>query len=478
MNADKNPYALAAANKKLLTLAGIYIAALITRFISTGTFTVLPMAALDIGGMDIYPLASTISGPVSIIAMPVYGYIGSRNPAFKRYLLLGSLLVGVAVLLAISLAPSMLVIIAVNLFYGIVSASIFVVAFSIIRDMYDVKQAGIYLGFIGTVTSIGMLIGPALAGLIIDNLGWRYFYHVGWALLLAAVVVIFFGVKVSRTEAPVGATPAGNAARMFDLPGAIALSLFLLGLVVALSFGRSDVLGSALAFGHPANFALLAIALASLAALVLIVRRKRERAFIPSTVFGDRNTMVLALCNLLSNFSTMSISFFMPSYIINVLGGSALQAGLATAVYAVLGIFICPFLGRAIARARNARWVLTAGTLVRIAIQGAFVFLLSASTPLLLVYVLMFIAGFYSAQQNSTFSTAPQVQIPEALRFQGNSVVQTAQNLGSTIGIAVYTMVMATFGIAEGLPAACIISALTGVVLLAAAQLLKKGQSV
>jgi MFS family permease len=463
-----SPYdslAKAPAGKKRLTLIGIYIAALTTRFISTGSFTILPMAALDIGGLDIYPLASNVGGLLSICAMPVYGYLGARDPLLKKPLLVFSLLVGVVVLLAVALAPTMLVIIVANFFYGVVSASIFVVAFSLIRDMYDVKQAGIYLGFIGTVTSIGMLVGPALTGLLIDSFGWRLVYHVAWPLLLGAILLIVCGVRADFE----GSKPQAKSSGALDLPGAVALSLFLFGLVLSLSLGRSYV-----PFGSPGSNALIVLAVLSLAVLVLVIAKKREQAFIPTPVLKDRNTVVLVLCNLLSTCSTMALSFFIPSYIITVLQGSALQAGLTTAIYAVLGVFICPFLGRTIAKRGSARLIFTVGTVVRIAVTVTFILILTPQTSIWAIYLMMLIAGFYSAQQNVTFSTAPQVQIRPEIRFQANSVVQTAQNLGSTIGLALYTMIMATYGIADGLPRALLLAGALAMTTLVIGQFLVK----
>ena len=84
----------------------------------------------------------------------------------------------------------------------------------------------------------------------------------------------------------------------------------------------------------------------------------------------------------------------------------------------------------------------------------------------------MFIAGFYAAQQNVTFSTTPQIQVPEHIRFQGNSVIQTAQNLGSTISLSVYTLIMASFGISQGMTVALIVAGAIAVIALVFGQFL------
>jgi MFS family permease len=310
-----------------------------------------------------------------------------------------------------------------------------------------------------------MFVGPTLTGLAIDFLGWRFAYYICCALLFVAVVLIFLGVKLKKEDIQ----KPDKAPALFDLPGAIALTVFLAGLILCLSFGRSYI-----PFGSLPNNLLIALSIIGFITLVLIIRKKGAKAFIPSTVFSDHNTVVLTLVNLFTNFSTIALTFFMPSYIINVLHGSALQAGLATAVYAIMGIFICPFLGRMIAKSGNARGILTVGTIVRIVITIGFIFLLKPETSIWLIYVLMLLAGFYSAQQNVTSSTAPQIQIRQDIRFQSNSVVQTAQNLGSSIGMAVYTVVMATFGIAEGMTVALILATISAVVALVCGQFLKK----
>ncbi|MDR1082727.1 MAG: hypothetical protein LBL27_02525 [Coriobacteriales bacterium] len=60
------------------------------------------------------------------------------------------------------------------------------------------------------------------------------------------------------------------------------------------------------------------------------------------------------------------------------------------------------------------------------------------------------------------------------IRFLSNSVVQTAQNLGSSVGLAIYTMMMATWGIAEGLPRALILAGVVAAIALVIGQFLKK----
>jgi MFS family permease len=153
-----------------------------------------------------------------------------------------------------------------------------------------------------------------------------------------------------------------------------------------------------------------------------------------------------------------------------VLSATATQAGLTITVFSIIGIFLSPILGRQIAKSGNARLVLVIGTVVRIVIAAAFIFVLVPGTPLWLIYALMFVAGIYNCQQGVTYAAGPQIQLKEELRVQGNAVIQVAQSLGAGVGMAVYTLIM----VSGNFQLAFIVSFVTAVATLIAGLFLKK----
>lgn len=96
--------------------------------------------------------------------------------------------------------------------------------------------------------------------------------------------------------------------------------------------------------------------------------------------------------------------------------------------------------------------------LLRIAATAGVIFLLNENTPIILIYVLMFISGFYTSAVGVSFAVAPQLQIAAARRMQSNSVIQVCQNFGSSVGTAIYTLVISMLGIAQGMKMAFIIA--------------------
>jgi predicted MFS family arabinose efflux permease len=293
--------------------------------------------------------------------------------------------------------------------------------------------------------------------------------HALWPFLLAAAALVFLGVKVPAAAAAHLARRSGG----FDVTGCVGFALFLGGIILCLSLGPSAQGEAFVPFGTPGNYALIAAAMVGLAVFLWAVRKKGDAAILPVGVLKNRNVLCLASINALLTASSMALFFFLPAYVRYVMGGSATQASLTTTIFAVVGLFLGPFLGKEIARARSARGVINLGTAVRIAVTVAFVFVLSAKTSIWLVFALMLVAGVYNIQNTATNSTAPQIMVPASQRVQGNSVIQLGQNVGSSIGMAVFTMLIAMRGVADGMPAALWVATGLAVVALVVAQFLR-----
>lgn len=459
-----NPFQAAPNSKKLLTIIGTYIAMITSIFISSSSSLLLPAAAREIGGLEYYPLATTLVACLSIALMPMFGYIAAKNPTVKRPLAVASFLLAGLIILSRGFANSMWFIIIPSVFLGVYSPAIYVLGYSTIRDMYDAKQAGVYLGLAGTMQSIGSLFGGPLVGLLTDLAGWRLSFFVLGPLFILAGILVFLGVKVTKDQVK----HMVSAAASFDLPGALSIVVFLASTILALSLGKLAP------FGSPLNNALWIIAAAALIALIVTVRKKGAKAIIPATVLTDINTLSLTAYNFLSNFSTMALYFFMPLYATHVMQQSAAAAGLILTFYAILGLFLGPVFGRMISQAGNARFVALLTTAVRIAVLVILILTLKPTTPIWLVYIIMFCGGVFNSGGGVVPAVGPQIQIAPEKRQLGNSVVQLGSGFGASIGIAIYTMVIGMAGVAQGMTTSLIIAAAAGVLVFLTSLPLKK----
>lgn len=446
-----NPYAAAPDKKKKLLLWGLYLC-IFGSIAQSGTLsTMLPLAAADIGGTEIFSLASTISGVTSIVCMPLYGYIAGRNPHIKVKMMVLSFLIGAAILIARLFATNMWVIIVAMFFWGMVSPAIFILGYSIIRDMYDRKTAGGYLGTCGSLMMLATFLGPIGCGALMDFCGWRSLNILLLPFIVVGAIMIACSVKVTKEEM----APFARAGRKIDALGIAGISIFLTGLILGLSLGTNMV-----PFGTLWSNILFLIGLVGLIMLIIAMRKRQGEAVIPLPALKNGNVVSLFLGNFLSMFSNMALFFFLPSYIIYVMGGSAFQSGLAIAFMSFAGIFTSKPFGKYIGKTGSAKSCMIIMFALR-AVAGAAIVLylgMAANPNMYVVFAICIIAGVYRSLNSVAFSAGPQVQLCEDIRMQGNSVVQMGQNLGSGIAVAFYSVLIGALGFTAGFPVAVWVS--------------------
>jgi MFS family permease len=477
-----NAFERAPQGKKMLTLVGIYVCIVFAVMQSSGLSIILPMAAGEfdaISGTDeamkVYSLAASLSGPVSIVLMPLWGYIGARSPHVKTTLMAASVLIGGMAVLVRSFATNIWVVILTGAIYGVVSAGVYVLGFVIVRDLFPGSKAGIYLGLIATMQAFGSLVSPVLTGFVVGTLGWRWGCHIIWPFLIIGAVMVLLGVRITKEEGLELANRSGN----IDLAGIICVALFLGPLICGISMGRSVI-----PFGTPLSYAVFAVSLVALIALIAVVRKKGAAAVIPAPALADRNTVCLALSNFCMNFANMFVFFFLPTYILMVMQPS--QFGLAPAAWsgiiigslAVFGLFLGPVFGKMIAKSGNARTVSLFGIISRsIVLIFLLVFLSPGMNIFLLVAVFLVFGGIYSVSGTTAYTTGVNIMVPAKMRQQSNAVVQVGQNFGATPATAIGGILIATYGVAGGMPIAFTIALIACIACIIPTMLLKKSAS-
>jgi len=437
-----NPYQNNSTGKKMLTVIAVYIGVFVGMITSIGNGILLPVAAEEIGGADIYSLGATLGGVVSVGAMPLFAYISAKNPHIRSKGLALSFIAGVLCVALRAFAPNMMWIIIPSVFLGIESAAIYTFGYAIIRDCFSQKQAGVYLGFVGTMFAAGSLATPVGVAAIIQFAGWRAVPGLQAILWAVCAIMVFAGAKITKEE---GATIAFGKGK-FDILGAISLICLLGGLILAMSLGQFAPIGS------PISTMFFGVAAVALIVTIYTIRKKKDDAIIPSVAFKDRNTLAMTAANFLSPFDSMSTNFFLPAFIMTVLLKSPIESSFSLSLYSILGVILSPFLGRWIARLGTCKPIIVwFSGLWQVVITLALIFYLKPGADLMVINILMFCAGLYSTAGGVIASTGPQIMIEPKIRQQSNALVQLGQNFGGTIGIAVYSAIIAINGLEKGM---------------------------
>jgi EmrB/QacA subfamily drug resistance transporter len=178
---------------------------------------------------------------VASVATPILGKLGDQYG--KERVLVISLAIFLAGLIGAAAAWNIWSLIAFRAVQGAAGA-VFPLSFGIIRDEFPRERLGVAIGLISAVFGIGGGLGIVLAGVIVDNLSWRWLFIVGAIAVAGALVLVARFVPESPIKTP----------SRVDVPGAVLLSVSLICLLLALTEGEAWGWSSARILGLFAAF--------------------------------------------------------------------------------------------------------------------------------------------------------------------------------------------------------------------------------
>jgi EmrB/QacA subfamily drug resistance transporter len=320
------------------------------------------------------------------------------------------------------LADSRVVLIAARAAQGLGAAVIAPASLSILTTTFTETAArNRAVGIWGAMGGAGGAAGSLLGGIITDTLSWRWILFINIPIGLGAALLTYRLVAEGRAE---------GRTRNFDLAGAlsatIGLSLLVLGII------RTDVTG----WGSGPTIGLLAGGLALLVAFLTIEGRFAKAPLMPLRIFASRTLSAANLVVVMTGAASFGMWFFLTLYLQQVLGYSALKAGLTflpMTVCIVVGATIAP---RIVPRV-GAKTLLVAGMLAqatglalftRISVGGGY--LSDVLAPSLLVAI-----GIGFAFVTGTISAVAGVAPQEAGLASG--LVNTSRMFGGALGLAI-----------------------------------------
>ncbi len=195
-------------------------------------------------------------------------------------------------------------------------------ALSMVTNMFEEgAERNKALGVWGAVSGSGGAAGVLLGGLLTEYLGWEWVFWVNVPIGIAAAFLAPRMLRESRKE---------SGTRTFDVAGAVTVTGGLALLVFALVDANRAGWDSTQTIG------LLIVAIALIAAFVVIEQRSAA-PLVPFRIFRLRTLTGSNITALLVGAALFSMFYFISLYMQQVLGYSAIKAGLS---YLPLAIFI------------------------------------------------------------------------------------------------------------------------------------------
>jgi EmrB/QacA subfamily drug resistance transporter len=259
------------------------------------------------------------------------------------------------------LAPTVGWLIGARILQGVAGALLVPGSLAILRDVYTEREVrGEAIGQWSGWSGISTVIGPLVGGWLVDNLSWRWVFFVAVPLIAAAVWLMVRYVPESRAE---------DAPQRLDWLGALLVMLGLGGVAYGL------IEGPVVGWRAPGVLTGLVGGVISLFFFPFVEARQDE-PMVPLTLFRSRNFTGANLTTLGVYFALQGTSFFVVLYLQNVMGYSALTAGLVLAPTSLLLLVLSPVFGK-MSGERGARLFMTVGPLV----CGVGLFLFTRLSP-------------------------------------------------------------------------------------------------
>jgi EmrB/QacA subfamily drug resistance transporter len=339
----------------------------------------------------------------------------------RRRVFISGLLVVAAASLAAGFAATEGQLIAARAAQGLGAAIISPSALSIVTTTFrDGAERNKALGAWGAVAGAGGAAGVLFGGILTDGLGWEWVLWVNVPVALAAAALAPRLIAESRSE---------SATRHFDTAGAVSVTAGLSLLVYALVDATDAGWGSGQTLG------LLALSAALLGAFVWIELRSAA-PLVPFRIFRLRTLTGANAVGLLVGASLFSMFFFITLYMQQVLGYSAIEAGLSYLPLAV-SIIVASAIASQLVTRIGFKPVLATGMVFiatallwfsQVSVGGGF-------TADILGPSLLAAAGLGFAFVTTTIAAVSGVREEESGLASG--LINTSQQIGGALGLAV-----------------------------------------
>ncbi|WP_217269716.1 DHA2 family efflux MFS transporter permease subunit [Neobacillus endophyticus] len=366
-----------------------------------------------------------VTGYMLVLGMliPISGWLTDKFGAKKLFLFalatftIGSALCGVAWNLGS--------IIIFRIIQALGGALMQPVAMSMIFRIYPPERRGTVMGIFGIAMMAAPAFGPALSGYLVDYWSWRYIFYINVPIGIVAVIL---GALMMH-EFP------HEARGKFDISGFI-FTVIGFG---SLLYGFNEV--SSKGWNSTEVVSFLSVGVLCLIILV-IVELKVKHPMIKLQVFKYYQfnmSLIIVSIVMISMFVGV---FFLPLYLQNIRGFSAVRTGLFMTPAALASAVIMPISGRLFDRIGPRPLGIAGLVIVTLATLGFTNLGVETSPNTIQWLYILRSAGVSMAMM--PLMTAGMNSIPFELTSQGTAMNNTIRQVASSLGTAILTTYMTT----------------------------------
>ena len=412
------------STRRLVATAGVLGGTFLAAIETTVVATAMPTVAAQLGGLSYYSWVFSAYLLTSTISIPLWGKLSDLYGRRRFYLwCIGVFLVGSALSGAARTMPELILFRALQ---GFGAGGLLPLGMSVLGDLYTLEERGRMQGFLSGVWGVASVVGPVTGGYVTQLFSWRWVFYLNIPFGIAAGVAVGFALRDRTT----------GDRRQIDYAGAALLMASVTLLVLALSGSGLDRAAGSASWVVPAYVGAVGFGL-----LLARVERRAVEPMVPLDLLSDRMVAAVAGTGLLVGVAMFSAISYVPLFVQEGLGGSAVEAGRALTPLILGWVVMSVITGRVVLRIGYRPMVLAGLTCVTL----AFFWLtrVGAQSSVWLLRVDLALMGMGLGMTMLSLVLAMQNVVARRHLGVATSFGQFTRSIGGAVGVAVFGAVIA-----------------------------------
>ena len=407
----------ASKSRRMVAYAGILIINFLAMYLISGVGVYSYTVAEVFNNLPSVSMVFTLECVARGVSIPIGGKVGDKVGHKKLFLFAVTLYIICYAVAAFATGFWMFTI--ARMVSGFAWGLFMMNGFVLLSAIFGQADAPKYSGYNQSLTTVAMIIGAPIAG-VVCAINWRLQFYVALVLLVIGLALCAYGIPTIPPK-------SGENSRL-DLPGVIATGVTLVPFSLAMNWG------STYGWTSPLILALLAVTVVGLIALVLAERKAADPVF-PAKLFKNRYYLCILLLMFIFSVGNGAGNYG-PTYAQAVLGASSQISGLLNVPGLVLAVILTTLFGNYAAKTGRYKGMVMVWAIGAL-IGGVIWALLGTASTASMGLILLFAGAFPIASVNSVNQIAPYTYPMTILEPQdlatGLAFMGLAGALGSTI---------------------------------------------
>jgi EmrB/QacA subfamily drug resistance transporter len=384
---------------------------------STVIATSLPAIAADIGTSPLTLKLAITSYLLSLaVFIPASGWTADRFGARAVF----SIAVAVFMLGSIgcALSSSVTDFVIARILQGVGGAMMTPVGRLVLLRSIDKSALVNAMAWVTVPALVGPVIGPPLGGFITTYFSWHWIFLINIPIGLLGIFMALRYIDPIRSEEP----------ERFDLYGLILAGIGLGGIAFGLSIAGLNLL--------PWSVVIALVAVGSVSMTLYVIHARRTASPVLDFTLMKLPTMRASIIGgFMFRLGIGSLPFLLPLLLQVGFGMTPLESGLVTFASSA-GAMGMKALAARLIRTFGFRNIMTINAVVSSVFLGACA-LFTATTPLLLIMILLVVGGFFRSLQFTAINTLAYAEVEPAQMSRATTLVSVNQQLAISAGVAV-----------------------------------------